>query len=138
MPEDNSYVIDCNVVIKWFIKKENEVDDAIVFLEKARENKLKLYSPKIMLVEFANVMTKYRSLGILSKKECLDFFRDVLSISNQSLLTLVPLGNYTEEILNMAIEEKISYYDAEYLYLSRKLNFSLITFDKKLMKVASR
>jgi predicted nucleic acid-binding protein len=38
------------------------------------------------------------------------------------------------EILDLSIKEKLSYYDAVYLYLARKYNLILISDDKDLIK----
>jgi len=44
------------------------------------------------------------------------------------------MGNINYKIIDLLIKEKLSYYDAVYLYLARKYNLILISDDMDLIK----
>ena len=79
-----------------------------------------------------NVLTKYNRAKLLNNDKCKKHYEVFIKTCNQKILNLIPLENNREEILNLALDKKLSYYDAEYLYLSRKLNIDLITYDRYL------
>lgn len=136
MKVDNadSYVIDCNIIAKWFIE-ENDSDKALNFLERAIKNEIILYAPDLIENEFLNVLTKYNKLKTLTDKDCKKYFEAFNQLCNQQVVRIIPLNSYKNEIMNLALLQKTSYYDAEYLFLAKKLGFELITFDKYLSKV---
>lgn len=46
--------------------------------------------------------------------------------------------NLNEEVLAIAIKEKLTYYDATYLFLSRKYNATLVSDDKDLINKGAK
>ena len=131
------YVIDCNIIVKWFIP-EKDSDVTIKLLEKAINKEIDLYSPTIILIEFANVLAKHYRKNLLTENECIRSFTTLTQMMKEKTINTIPLGTEQIEVLSLALESKISYYDAEYLYLSRKLKTELITYDKHLKKAADR
>ena len=131
------YVIDCNVIVKWFIP---EKDSNIVaeFLEKAINKEITLYSTTIVVIEFANVLTKHYRKDLLTESECIRTFITFTKLINGKIINIIPLDTEKVEVLSLALESKLSYYDAEYLYLSKKLNINLVTFDKVLKSKINR
>lgn len=132
-----SYVIDCNVAIKWFLPEEH-ASEALTFLEDASKNKTVLYAPEIIIFEFVGVLTKYNRLQFLTSQECRRYFTEFNEIISQNILKLISSSKELEEIFEFSIVKKILYNDAEYLYLSRSLKVRLITYDKHLSKIANR
>ena len=69
-----------------------------------------------------------------------------MKISNNEIKEMMELFNYiikkakiveirlNYEIMDLSIKEKLSYYDAIYLYLAKKYNLILINDDKDLIK----
>jgi len=131
------YVIDCNIIVKWFIP-EKDSDVITKLLEKAINKEFDLYSPAIILLEFANVLTKYCRRNLLTESECTRAFITLTKMIKEKTINIIPLDTEKVEVLSLALESKLSYYDAEYLYLSRKLKASLITYDKTLKKFTDR
>ncbi len=132
----NSFIIDCNVVIKWFLLEEDNREYAYSFLERSRKNEIILYSPSIIMIEFANVLLKYFRLNILNKADCIEHYLYFTTLCEDKILNLMSLSDFVQEIITLGLKYKLSYYDAEYLYLSNQLNCKLITFDKQLAKVS--
>ena len=132
--ENKSYVIDCNFVLKWFFSSEKDSDICTDFLLEAKNKKIRLYSPDLIFAEFSNVLTKYYRKGDLSFSECLIYNKDFLGLCNENTPRVIGLSNFRNEILDLALSKKTSYYDGEYLYLSKMLNTELLTFDKELKK----
>ncbi len=51
-----------------------------------------------------------------------------------SLMNVLGIGDDEEEILETAIQLKITFYDASYVYFARKKQLSLVTEDSRLIK----
>ena len=132
-----SYVIDCNVAIKWFLIKEDSSEEALSFLIKATAREILLFAPTILAIEFANVLTKHNKQKSLDQIKCKKHFDQFKKVCDQKVITLITIDD-KEEMFKLALDETISYYDAEYLYLSKKLKFPLISYDKKLKKIATK
>ena len=54
------------------------------------------------------------------------------------MLNIISLDVYRNEVLDLALDNKLSYFDAEYLFLSKKLQLDLITYDQQLKRIASK
>lgn len=132
-----AYVIDCNVIVKWFIP-EKDSDIISKLLEKATNKEIDLYAPTIILIEFVNVLTRHHGKSLLTENECTRAFIALTKIIKERVINTISLSTEQVEVLSLALESKLNYYDAEYLYLSRKLKLELITYDKDLKKVANR
>ena len=133
-----SYVIDCNVAIKWFRLKEEHSEQALFLFEKAAKKELTLYSPAIIVTEFLNVLTKLNKIYSISIIEINKYFESFQTSCNQRIINLIYQRDNRDKILNLALTKKLSYYDAEYLYLSKELKLELITYDKHLKRLANR
>ena len=134
----NSYIIDCNVVVKWYLEGEEHSNEASDLLNKASKQQIELYSPEILIIEFANVLSKYNKLKLLGATECKKYFKAFTEIYKQEVLNIISLDSSRSEVLDLALDNKLSYFDAEYLYLSKTLQFDLITYDQQLKRIANR
>jgi predicted nucleic acid-binding protein len=54
-----------------------------------------------------------------------------------SLMEVLEIG-IKEEVLKIAVESDLSYYDSSYLYASHLLNDTLVTEDEKLLEAAAK
>lgn len=135
--KNQKQVVDCSLVTKWYFK-EQYADAALLVLERAKEKKIFLYSPEIILIEFANVLTKKNKTKTLSNNECLQSYASFLDTCSLKILNIISLNEHRIEVLDLALTEKLSYFDAEYLYLSKKLGIGLMTYDHYLKKIAAR
>lgn len=135
--DGESFVVDCNVVVKWYFLEEHS-ESTKYLLESAVKKEIELYTPGVIIYEFANVLTKYNRQKIFSTSEFKDYYDAFIESCEMGIITIIPLDNERNNVLDLAFLKKISYYDAEYLYLAKKLKLSLITFDKHLKKIANR
>lgn len=106
------YVIDASSIVEVVVKLR---EDAISFLENC-------VSADLVLYEIGNFLWKTRYA------ELLEPFRRILEF-----ISLESVG-LNSDVLKIANDEKLTYYDAVYLYLSRKTGFQLISEDNDLIR----
>ncbi|ABP95071.1 MULTISPECIES: type II toxin-antitoxin system VapC family toxin [Metallosphaera] len=106
------YVIDASSIIEVVMRLR---EDAISFLEEC-------VSADLVLYEIGNFLWKTRY------SELLEPFRHVLEF--------IPLESVglNHEVLKIANDERLTYYDAVYLYLSRRRGLQLISEDNDLVR----
>ncbi len=86
----------------------------------------KLYAPDLLPYELASVALK-KSMNYPAKtREIAIALEAVLSL-DISLVSVTPV-----DILSLALETKLTVYDAAYLHLARSLKCPLVTFDQRL------
>jgi len=119
------YVIDTsaliNIVLKFYKKDLN-------FINRLVEESI---FPDLIFYEIGSYLRKYKEINKVSNneiKEIIELFNYIFEKANIKEVRL----NY--EIIDLSIKEKLSYYDAVYLYLARKYNLILISDDKDLIK----
>lgn len=132
-----NFVVDCSTIIKWFLIEEDS-ESALYFLQKSEKRELDLYAPKIIFIEFANVMAKQVRIKSVPEEKCIKYLITFLEMCKNKIVKIINQEISILEILDLSIKRKTSYYDAEYLYLSEKLKCELITFDNRLKKAANR
>jgi len=87
--------------------------------------------PDLIFYEIGSYLRKYKEIKKVSNnkiKEMMELFNYIIGKAKIEEVRL----NY--EILDLSIKDKLSYYDAVYLYLARKYNLILISDDKDLIK----
>ncbi|MGC9105406.1 MAG: type II toxin-antitoxin system VapC family toxin [Thermoprotei archaeon] len=68
----------------------------------------------------------------VKRQDLLEDFSKVLKFINVESVGL------NEEVIRLAVEEKITYYDATYLFLSRKYNVPLASDDEDLVRKGAK
>ena len=77
-----------------------------------------------------NVIWKEYKRGFIKDIESMvDLFEEFLSS-----VSIMSIRSSLGEILSLAIGEDLTFYDASYLYMSRKLGYKLVTEDSKLRR----
>jgi len=92
---------------------------------------LREYFLDLIFYEIESYLRKYKEINKDSNnkiKEMTELFNYIIWKANIKEVWL----NY--EILDLSIKEKLSYYDAVYLYLARKYNLILISDDMDLIE----
>ena len=132
-----TYVIDCNVIIKWFFNEEDssQVDS---LYDRAKSREIELFAPSILELEFLGILTKLRRSKNMKRSILENSFSYFLDVCQDKIINLVSMANRRREVFLMSLDNNINYFDAEYLYLSKILNAELITFDKNLKKKQSK
>ncbi len=123
------YVIDANVVVKWFIP-ESDSDKADRLLDGFRNHQLQLIAPDILISEVGNTFFKR---SVLTKEipvtDAAASYTDFLDLD-------VPVhssATIAEHALNIAISEQHPLYDTLYLSLAVKRGCEFVTADEKLV-----
>lgn len=115
-------VLDASIFVQAFIR-EDYTDLAIKLLRRLR----RIYEPPILLYEVGNVFTMLVRRGIISSEEAKAKF---------NLACNTPILEIREpderEVLDLALELGLTFYDCSYLKLSMKLKIPLITADNVL------
>ncbi|PSN90795.1 PIN domain nuclease [Candidatus Marsarchaeota G2 archaeon OSP_D] len=110
------YVVDTSAIINLTEKLSDEVID--VFKESMTVD--------LAYYEIGNFLWK------VGKTHLLEDFINILKF-----LKIESIG-LSDEVLTFAMEERITYYDAAYLFLSRKYNLTLISDDQDLINKGAK
>ena len=115
------YLIDTSALYPLILQLR---EDIVEFKDKIRVLSLTHY-------EIGNVLWKeFRRGKIKNLEKTTKMFKAVL---DDLKVIHVDISNL-EEILNIALKGKITYYDAAYIYASQKHNLKLVSLDDDLLK----
>lgn len=121
-------VLDASVVIKWF-KDEDEkyVDPALSIQDRKRLGDVEIIVPDLIFLEVLN--------AFLSKK---DFNREDITAIKESLLKMNmkivhPGSKLLGETINIAVKNKLTFYDALYIATANCNDAILYTEDNKIL-----
>jgi len=120
-------VIDASVIVKWFID-EKDSDKAEIIKEQFINEEINLIIPSLLYYEVLNAL-KYSKLFKLDELNLVGE-----SIENYGFNAVVIKNEIREKMVEIAINNDISIYDASYIALAEKFNTQLITADEKISK----
>lgn len=118
------YVVDANVVAKWFVP-ERLSEEALRLLDEKHE----LASPDLLWPELGNVLWKKTRAGQLTGQEVAGIVRAL----DQFPVTLFPSRLLLEGALEIALGTGRSVYDSVYVALAVALGCPLVTADERLV-----
>jgi predicted nucleic acid-binding protein len=118
------YVVDANVVAKWFVP-ERLSEEAVGLLDESHE----LATPDLMWPELGNVLWKKARAGQLTGRERARIVRAL----DQVPLTVFPSRLVLEGALEFAVATGRSVYDGVYVALAMVLECPLVTADERLV-----
>jgi len=126
----NKYILDTSVIIKWYSRQnEDDLDQAMLFYQQVRENKVIIISLDLMVFELLNFFICRLKLPKDKLSKILSEIYDILFIINSNKA----LHEEAYEIANIL---KNTIYDSSFVALSVKLQYPLFTADNKLCKAA--
>ena len=126
----NKYILDTSVIIKWYShENEDDLDQAMLFYQQVRENKVIIISLDLMVFELLNFFICRLKLPEDKLSKILSEIYDILFIINSNKA----LHEEAYEIANIL---KNPIYDSSFVALSVKLQYPLFTADSKLCKAA--
>ena len=112
--------------------------DANAFLDLVRRKKRMIVDQYILdltIYEIGNAIWKEVVLfRTLTKDEAIQFMMDLMNIIQK--MNIIRIHGDLNEIMGLAIEKHITFYDAAYLYFAMKKGLVLVTNDKKLFNAA--
>ena len=126
----NKYILDTSVIIKWYShENEDDLDQAMLFYQQVRKNKVIIISLDLMVFELLNFFICRLKLPKDKLSKILSEIYDIIFIINSNKA----LHEEAYEIANIL---KDTIYDSSFVALSVKLQYPLFTADSKLCKAA--
>jgi predicted nucleic acid-binding protein len=121
------YVLDASVVIKWFVE-EDDSERALRFWEQARAKQINMVAPDFLLYEVANILVRKKHFEVRDAVETINLLVEMGFV--EPALDVGLLSGAME----VAAATGISVYDACYVALTRNVNGTLVTADRRLAK----
>lgn len=121
-------VIDSSVIVKWInSQNESQLEPANQILQDAQDEKIELLAPELAKYEVGSALL-YKGLELSTAQVSLG---TIYALP----ITFIPLARPgAEEVLEIAQQRKITYYDAAFLQLAQESGATLITANPKHQK----
>ena len=127
MPGSPRYLLDSNVIAKWFVQEEDS-DGAIEIRDLFIEKRVRVSTISLARYELGNVLWKHPSKTAAIVRE------DFESLSDMAIPTLDILNpQVLAQIFQAARNLGITFYDASYLVAAAVSKAILVTADGKLL-----
>ena len=126
MKASPKYVVDASVVVKWFSKFEEDIENSEKLLNSHVEGISTLASSSLVLYEVCNALRFNPNFG----EE--DLSKAAISLLKLEL-ELVDFSEIFESAIALAFSQDITIYDAAYIAVSQTHHIPLITADYKLL-----
>lgn len=127
-------VIDTSALIRLFIPDGPIPEGFENFLRGVERGNNMAIAPELLLVESANVLDKKRKTDEISETESAQLLTDVLSIP----IRYFPHGPLIPAAFDLALEHRLTVYDAVYLALASAQGAMLFSADKDMQKIADK
>jgi len=128
------YVIDASVAARFLLFEELS-DKAEHVLEDFMDGKIELAAPKLLIYEVGNTLWKAFKQGFISLEDA----REKISYFLRLQLNIIKLGKEDyEEVLDWSIKNNVTYYDAIYLVVTKKVGGILLSADDMLYEKANK
>jgi len=121
------YVLDASVILKWYLQEESS-NLALAFRQKYLSGTYNLALPDLILYEISNALKHEKSFSIKATIEAVEALIDL------GIDLVVPTKSMIRYGLEVAYENKITFYDAAYISLAHELGYNFVTADEKLFK----
>lgn len=119
-------VLDSSVIIKWLSSQdENHLEQADRILKDTQKGKVELFTSELSKYEVANALLKGKSLPLTQARASLaTLYQIPLTFISETV-------ELAKETYKIASELGITYYDATFLSLAKRLKATLITDNPK-------
>jgi predicted nucleic acid-binding protein len=117
-------VVDTNIIAYFFIEGDRTTAARLLW-----EQEQQWGVPRLWRHEYLNVLATYTRAGGASTADVLQLWQ-----TTEEMLTDLEYDVDMEAALNLAITNKISAYDAQFVTLAQTQNTRLVTEDRKLQK----
>lgn len=118
-------IADVSAIIPYVLQGDHKIEEIIA------KDQL-LISPILFISECGNTWLKYLYKKLIGPEDGYYY----LNLSLGLIAQFIDLNSYAADILQLAYEQDLSYYDAEYLFLTLAMNGRLVSRDEKLNKAA--
>lgn len=126
MKESPKYVVDASVVVKWFSRFEEDIENSEKLLNNHVEGTSPLASSSLVLYEVCNALRFNPNFG---EHDLLKAATSLLKLG----LELVDSPEVLESAIALASSQDITIYDAAYIAVSQTYHIPLVTADYKLL-----
>jgi predicted nucleic acid-binding protein len=92
----------------------------------------KLVAPHLLWFELASIALK----KVAVHSDDADQIREALRMAGRLAIELLAVDHL--EVIDLAAKDRLTTYDASYLWLARRTGGELVTLDKRLLKAAAR
>jgi len=120
------YVVDASIIVKWFSRFEQDVENSEKLLNSHIEGASMLVSSSLVLYEVCNALRFNPNFG---EKDVSRAVTNLLKLE----LELVDFSEVFGPAIELAFSHDITIYDAAYIAVSRTHHIPLITADYKLL-----
>ncbi len=120
-------ILDVSAVIPFLLYKDEKLNYTI---EQAQE----IIAPELYVPESGNTLLQYVKKELITMEEAYKYINQSLDIVD----SFINLANHSTDILSMAYRNNISFYDAQYLFLTKAMNGKLLSRDKALNRVSEK
>jgi predicted nucleic acid-binding protein len=126
-------VLDTSVAVQWIVKQQSaELADEL-FLA-GYSGQATLHVPALWLWECSNALQKYSMAGWIEPTDMADHLRTLRYA--QPTIDALPDASRQASWIELALQHKLTAYDASYLELAIRRKAQLATLDRKLRKAA--
>lgn len=127
---NHSFVIDSSFLLAYLLPDEN-IKSVQDFFDRVKVQQITLIAPVLLPFEVLNGL----KAGVLSKRLSKE---TAVSLSRKFIQLPIALQETAFlEVFKFSLDEKLSFYDAAYLYLARTSHLPLLTLDKQLNRITS-
>ena len=124
-------MVDASVAIKWFVE-EDYSQDARGLLKSFGEGSVVLHAPSLLFHEVGNVLWRLANkLRLLKVTYVIDAYSNFLKVP----IHYIDLSKQdASDSLKVSLELGLTFYDAVYLNVSKKLTKTLVTADEEILR----
>jgi predicted nucleic acid-binding protein len=130
----DSVVLDTSIALQWIVKQHNVKEADELFLA-GYSGQVSLHVPALWLWECSNALQKYGQAGWIELSDMAEHLRTLRY--PQPMIDNLPDAQRQAEWIELAMQHKLSAYDASYLDLAIRRKAKLATLDRKLRKAAA-
>jgi len=129
------YTVDASVMARWFIPGEEYEEEALKIRNDYAQGKIQLYAPTLITYEVLNSIWKAVTRKLMKISQAKTYCQ---TISKIMPTTIKFESKDLEKVMEIAVKENITIYDAAYIITAIKTKSTLITADKKLLETSRK
>lgn len=122
-------VLDASVVLEW-LAQGKQADTSLQIHKDILEGKIAAWAPDFLLVEVANILFWKKKFG---QKDIQQFMETLISMGIH--FDDEPNHLHAQAMIDLISQYRVTAYDVQYLYLAKKLQCKLVSFDKQLLNI---
>lgn len=128
-----SIVLDSNVIVKWFLADEDDVDRALEIRDQIALGRAEAATPRHALLEVADSLRKAARQGRFVESDVVPALRTVDAFG----LSVELEADALVRAIETALHAHVSVYDATFVQLAADLGAPLVTADRRLFEAAT-